>query len=364
MRTLVQLVVVQFKEFAREPGILFWSLGFPAIMAWILGIAFTKQGEIVRNVALVRGERPAHEVRQLLESASLVDSAGPHRVFRTSGEPASVASGSFRIAETTWEEAIVRVKRGQAILLMHERSDSVHVYFDPVNPEAELAYLHLAARLDTSARRSGTIIAEPLSERGLRYIDFLVPGLIAMGIMMSAMWGISYSLIEKRIKKLLRRMVATPMKKSVFLLSHFLSRTVLSAAESLLLFVFAWWYFDVTVEGSLAALTLLFVAGNMAFTGMAVLVSSRTRNAEVGNGLINAVVLPMMIGSGIFFSYHNFPEWLVPYIEPLPLTMLADSMRQVFIEGAGIAAVWMQALVLAAFGAALFVLGQRMYRWY
>jgi ABC-type multidrug transport system permease subunit len=178
------------------------------------------------------------------------------------------------------------------------------------------------------------------------------------------MWGISYSLIEKRTKKLLRRMVATPMKKSGFLISHFISRTALSAGESLLLLLFGWWYFDITVQGSFPALLTVFLAGNMAFIGLAIFVSARTTNTEVGNGLINAIVMPMMIGSGIFFSYHNFPDWLIPIIRQLPLTMLADSIRSIFIEGAGFGQVGWETAILSGMGILFFSLGLKIYKWY
>ncbi len=149
----------------------------------------------------------------------------------------------------------------------------------------------------------------------------------AISIINACLWGIGWNLIELRIKKLLRRMVATPLKKSVFLLSHGLNRMFISAAELLLLYVFAHFYFDITIQGSLLALSLIFLSGYSAFAGIAVLISSRAENTQSGNGLINSVTLPMFILSGIFFSYHNFPNWIIPYVEVLPLTILTNSLE-------------------------------------
>jgi ABC-type multidrug transport system permease subunit len=199
---------------------------------------------------------------------------------------------------------------------------------------------------------------------GTRYIDFLVPGLITMGVMMSSMWGISYGIIEKRSKKLLRRLVATPMKKSHFLIALITVRVTMNFIEAMVLILFALITFNMTIQGSISAMILIFIAGNIAFAGIAVFASSHTSNTEVGNGLINAVVMPMMILSGIFFSYHNFPDWSVKIIQMLPLTMLTDGIRSILNEGAGYNEVAIPFLVLSATGIIFFSAGLRIFKWH
>ena len=236
--------------------------------------------------------------------------------------------------------------------------------FDPNNTDARLTYLLLesAFRKQKSLNRKTEVL--PLTTIGIRYVDFLIPGLMAISIMNACLWGIGWNLIELRIKKLLRRMVATPLKKSVFLLSHGLNRMFISAAELLLLYVFAHFYFDITIQGSLLALSLIFLSGYSAFAGIAVLISSRAENTQSGNGLINSVTLPMFILSGIFFSYHNFPDWLIPYVEVLPLTILTNSLRGVITEGIGLAQAIQPAIGLFGIGGVCFALGLRLYRWH
>ena len=185
-----------------------------------------------------------------------------------------------------------------------------------------------------------------------------------MGIMMSVMWGISYGMIERRKLKLLRRMVATPMNKAYFLASIILARIIINALEAGVLFAFAYFYFDIVIQGSWLAFILLFASGNMAFAGIAILSSSRTSNTEIGNGVINAVVTPMMILSGIFFSYRNFPDWSVQIIQYLPLTMLTDGIRSVFNEGAGIMFVMPAVGLLSAIGIIAFSIGLKIFKWY
>ena len=185
-----------------------------------------------------------------------------------------------------------------------------------------------------------------------------------MGMMMSSIWGLGYGIIENRSKKLLRRMIATPMKKSYFLISLISVRSIMNLIEAGLLFLFSYLVFGITIQGSILALFLIFIAGNVGFAGIAILTSSRTGNPEVGNGLINAISTPMIVLSGIFFSYHNFPDWAVGFIKILPLTLLADGIRSIFIEGAGLPDVIVPFFALLITGVACFYIGLKLFKWY
>ena len=167
-----------------------------------------------------------------------------------------------------------------------------------------------------------------------------------MGISMSSIWGLGYGIIETRNKKLLRRLIATPMRKSYFLISLISVRTIMNFIEGTLLFLFSYLVFGITIQGNISALFLMFIAGNIGFAGLSILIASRTANPEIGNGLISAVTTPMFVLSGIFFSYHNFPDWAIGFIKILPLTLLADGVRSIFIEGAGFTEIALPFLVL------------------
>jgi len=371
---LRQLISAHFKETIREPGVLFWGIVFPILMSLGLGIAFTQKTDMIRNIAVVadrqeKNMKTSEEGRidafLRLYGKKIETGEGQAHFEFTLGDK-QLGNTTFLFWKTSWEEAMVRLKRGNLAVIIDDQNDRIRYHFDPMNPDAQLTYLKLSGILNrhviTVEKRDEII--EPMTVSGTRYIDFLIPGLIAMGIMMSCLWGISYGIIEKRTKKLLRRMVATPMKKSHFLIAKITVRMVMNFIESVLLFLFAWMVFDIRIQGSVSALILIFLAGNVAFAGISIFASSRTANTEIGNGLINAVVLPMMVLSGIFFSYHNFPDWSIPFIQKLPLTMLADATRSVFIEGAGFAEVYIQVTVLMALGVLFFAVGLRLFRWH
>ena len=344
MKSLYQLILAHFKTFFREPGILFWAVLFPIIMAWVLGIAFSNKGETVRAVYVI-GEKIPPAL------------TGEHETGKETGNPFLL-----KFIPSKNEEAVQAIKRGVISVYIEVADDSVIYHFDPHNPDAQLTHLMLERELTTKANNNFYI--QPLETKGTRYIDFLIPGLIALGIMNSCLWGISWTLIEMRMKKLLRRMVATPMKKSVFLSAQIITRIILGITETILLYSFAFYYFGTEIIGSVLALIVVFLAGIFAFSGIAIFAASRTAKSEIGNGIINAVTLTMTILSGIFFNYHNFPDWAIPIIQALPLTILADALRSIFVEGAGFGTVYTPILILCATGLLTFLAGLRAFKWY
>jgi ABC-2 type transport system permease protein len=371
---LWQLISALFREIIREPGVLFWGILFPILMSLGLGLAFTKKSDVIRKVAIINitentsagSEKSA--VASFLRNNCENSTSGEKDKWRWKYtiKDEKLGNSVFMFYDMKWEDAVRLLKRGTINVLLLGMNDSVEYHFDPLNPDAQLTYLKLSTIVGKGSVQPVHSESEikPLTATGTRYIDFLVPGLIAMGVMMSSMWGISYGIIEKRSKKLLRRLVATPMKKSHFLIALITVRIVMNFIESLVLFLFALIAFKMSIQGSISALILMFLSGNIAFAGIAVFVSSHTSNTEVGNGLINAVVFPMMVLSGIFFSYQNFPEWSLPFIKNLPLTMLTDGIRSIFNEGAGFHEVTIPILILLASGSLFFSVGLKIFKWH
>jgi ABC-2 type transport system permease protein len=363
---LIRLILAHFAELIREPAVLFWGVVFPILMAWGLGLAFTQKRDVVQKIVIVYEN---HSVQTdssrlfdfLTKNATLTN--GQYLVKLKSEKLGNVSLIFF---ENNWVNALTMLKKGTINLIIEEKAGNINYHFDPASTESQKIY-HLVTNLinygiDSYSVNQAEI--KPLTVLGTRYIDFLIPGLISMGVMMASTWGISYTIIDRRSKKLLRRMVATPMKKSNFLFALLTARFTLNTIEALLLVLFAWLTFNIQIQGSVGALIVVFIAGNIAFSGLSVLISSHTANPEIGNGLINAIVTPMMVLSGVFFSYHNFPDWSIPFISHLPLTMLADSIRSIFNEGLGFADVYKETIILLATGIVSFVVGMKIFKWY
>jgi len=373
-RQLIQLILAHFRQIIREPGVMFWGIVFPILMSLGLGIAFTKKADVFRDVAWIKmqnspaNNQPVSRIKTFLETHQAKaekDKEGAVR-YRITIPDDKLGNTTFTFRIMDWQKAMILLKRGNLTMIIGEKNEQIDYHFDPLNPDAQLIYLKLSNLFQNPSvlQQNSNANIKPLTVTGTRYVDFLVPGLIAMGVMMSIMWGISYEIIDNRAKKLLRRMVATPMKKSHYLIALITVRLGMNFVESGLLFLFTWLAFGIRVQGSIPALLTIFMAGNIAFAGIAIFMSSHTAKTEIGNGLINLVSMPMMVLSGIFFSYHNFPEWSSSIIQKFPLTMLADGIRSVFIEGAGFAEITIPSLILAGMGIIFFLAGLKIFRWH
>jgi ABC-type multidrug transport system permease subunit len=346
-----QLVIVRLREFLREPEAVFWVYGFPIVMVVALGIAF-------RN-------KPVEVI-----TVDVVDN-GP---LATWAQSALSADERFRPTKFSEDEARQRLRTGKTDLVVFVREPSstsadaarhFDYVYDPTKPASELARNTADDLLQRAAGRKDVATAkdETLEEPGGRYIDFLVPGLLGMSLMGGGLWGVGFVTVDMRIRKLLKRFLATPMKKSQFLGGIMISRMAFMVPEVIILLVFARFVFDVQIHGSLFDLLLLILLGAVSFSGMGLLVASRANTIEAVSGLMNLVMLPMWMLSGIFFSSERFPDAAQPFIKALPLTPLNDMLRAVMLEGSSLVNHLPQIAILAAWGIVTFALALRWFRW-
>jgi ABC-2 type transport system permease protein len=337
---LLQLTLARMREFYREPEAVFWVFGFPIVLAFALGIAFRNRGPVELNVGVLRG--PADSgVTALLDRS-----------------PALAA----RILDSAEARAALRTGR---IALLVIPGDPIVYRYDSTQSDSRLARLEADDVLQRARGRTdrAAVRDERVTEPGSRYIDFLIPGLLGMNLMGSGLWGIGFSVVQTRSKKLLKRYMATPMRKSHYLLAFMFSRLLFLVLEIAGLVGFGWLVFGVGVRGSFAALAALTVLGSVSFAGLGLLVASRARTIEAVSGLMNLVMLPMWILSGTFFSYARFPDALQPFVRALPLTALNDALRGVMIDGQPLARLGSQLAILAVWGLASFGVALRIFRW-
>ncbi len=359
---LAQLVLARLREFFREPEAIFWVYGFPIVMVVLLGIAF-------RN-------KPVEKI-----SVDIVTSLGAEQIAKTLREPEkrepSGSSSAAASANPRFETQINpvdicrrRLRTGKTDLIVSvEAAESGHPHyeflFDPARPESALARNAADNALQRAAGRvdPATVTDRAFDEPGSRYIDFLVPGLLGMSLMGGGLWGVGYVTVDMRIRKLLKRFLATPMKRSDFLAGIMISRLLFMVPEVLVLLMFAWLAFGVEVHGSILAVVVLILLGAAMFAGIGLLVASRARTLETVSGLMNLVMLPMWMMSGIFFSSDRFPAFAQPLVKSLPLTPLIDALRAVMQEGTSLATMPGTLLTLAGWTIVSFALALRWFRW-
>ncbi len=337
---LAQLALARIRTFFREPSAVFWSFGFPILLTIALGIAFRTRPPEPVGVAVEAG--PGAEVIR----ATLAAGEGINAVLL----PADEARAALRTGRV-------------AIVVVPGEPPSYRL--DPTRPESRLARAVVDDLLQRAAGRRDVLAtrAEPETEPGARYVDFLVPGLLGMNTMSAGMWGIGWVIVEDRQKKLLKRMVATPMRRRDYLAGFVIMRLLFALVEIPLLVGFAMFVFGTPLRGSVASLAVVTLLGTLAFSGLGLLVASRARNTQTVGGLMNLVMLPMFVLSGVFFSSANFPAAMQPIIRVLPLTALNDALRAVMNQGAGLTALWREVALLAAVAAGSFSLALRWFRW-
>jgi ABC-type multidrug transport system permease subunit len=341
---LTQLFLARLKEFYREPEALFWVYGFPLLLAIGLGIAFwdrepePPQVDVQATPGSARAEELAEQLRADKLPVEVHDEADCRR----------------------------RLSTGKTALYVVPTEDGVTYVYDRARPDSQLARYRVDA--DIIRWRAGAAVnwqttLQPLTEPGSRYIDFLIPGLMGLNLMGGGLWGIGFVIVDMRVRKLLKRLVATPMRRGHFLLAMLAARLVLLVPDMLVLLGFGCLIFRVPVRGSMVTLCLVILAGAAAFTGMGLALASRTDKTETISGLINLVMLPMWLVSGTFFSSKHYPEAAQPFIQGLPLTQLNDALREVMLEGATLGQVAWRLGILLLWAAVPFAIALKWFRW-
>ena len=348
---LVELTRSRLLEFLREPEAVFWVFIFPVLLALALGIAFRSKPVDTLRVA-VRTGVPA-EARI---SAMLRGSAGLTVVEL----PADEADRALRTGKVDVVVEGVSVAAGA-----NGEPLAVNYRFDTTRAEGRAARLAADDALQRALGRPDLLSArdERVALPGNRYIDFLIPGLVGLNLMGSGMWGLGFAVVQARVRKLLKRFAATPMRRSHYLLSFMLSRLVGLVLEVAVVVGFGWLLFGVAVHGSLLDLAVVSLLGALTFAGLGLLVAARPRTIEGVSGWMNLVQLPMWLFSGTFFSYERFPAAVQPAIRVLPLTALNDALRAVINDGTPLAANWPALLVMALWGGISFAVALRLFRW-
>ena len=338
---LVELTRARVRELTREPEAVFWVFVFPIVLAAILGLAFRSRPPDVLPVAVVDGPQAKARVAALSAGSDLAPKV---------------------LSET---EARLALARGRVVLVVSGDESTPSYAYDPTQPESRAARLAVDSALQGAAGRRDVFTAKraEIVEPGARYVDFLVPGLLGMNLMGTGMWGIGFSLVVARNGNLLKRLVAAPARKSDVLAAQLTSRLIFLIPEAGALLLFAYFALGVPLRGSIILLIAISLLGALAFSGLGLLTAARPRTIEGVSGIMNLVMVPMWIFSGIFFSTERFPATMQPFVQALPLTALNDALRGVMLEGTGLAPLLPELALLAAWGTVSFLLAVRFFRW-
>lgn len=339
---LRQLVLSRIRLFLREPEAIFWVYGFPILMLVCLGIAFR--------------DNPKDQI--------VVDVVGQGDLKSWEQKFAGDSRFQVKVAPEEWRK---RLQAGKADLVVEVAEDArggYRLWEEPRRTESRLARNAVeAALLRAESPDWQAPDVRQLDQAGSRYIDFLLPGMIGMGLMGGGLWGIGFVVVDMRVRKLLKRFLATPMRRSDFLLALMLSRLMFTLADVAVLVVFGYFVFGVHCQGSYLQLTAAVLLGGAAFAGIGLLVASRAQTIETATGLMNLVMLPMWVLSGVFFSSERFPEAMQPLINLLPLTALNQLLRGIMLDGDSLVRLWPQVAIMAGYAVLAFPVALKIFRW-
>jgi ABC-type multidrug transport system permease subunit len=337
---LTELTLARTRELIREPEAVFWVFVFPIVLAGVLGLAFRSRPPDPLPVAVVAGTQADARLAAL--------SAG----------------GELRPTILPEADARRALARGRVVLVVSADETPSYAY-DPTQPESRTARLAVDAALQRAAGRPDAFTPgrTEVTEAGARYVDFLVPGLLGMNLMGTGMWGIAFSLVVARNGNLLKRMVAAPVRRSHLLGAQLTSRLIFLVPEAAALLLFAYFALGVPLRGSIVLLVSTALLGALAFSGLGLLSAARPRTIEGVSGIMNLVMVPMWIFSGVFFSTERFPAGLQPFVQALPLTALNDALRAVMLDGSGLSPLLPEFAILAAWGVVSFALALKYFRW-
>ena len=342
-RSIVQLTLVRFREFIRQPEAVFWTFVFPILLAVGLGLAFRSRAPERPRVGIVSTRLGADRVITSLKKDSTV-------IIEEMDD--STAARALRTAKV-------------ALLVVPQGDSGVQYVYDPQRGESANARLIVDRAVQVAAGRSDPVrVADrKVTEKGSRYIDFVIPGLLGMNLMGSGIWGIGFAIVDSRSKRLLKRFMATPMSRAEYLMAFLFSRLFFLVIEVVTLLGFGALVFGVPLRGSLVELGAISLISALAFGGLGLLIASRAKTVEGVSGLMNFVMLPMWIFSGVFFSSSNFPAVVQPVIKALPLTAVNDALRANMLEGTHISGLGLEMAIITGWLVISFVAALKLFRW-
>lgn len=343
---IAELTKGRWREFRREPSAFFFVLFMPILWMAILGFAFSSSAPERYGVGWLKS---------------------PERTITAGAALAALrADPRLSVTEGTMDELLPYLKRGDLQLITAMPDAEAEYSFDPVNRVSGHARAYVDGVIQRAAGRRDPVVTQdqPMTITGTRYIDFLVPGLMALSIMTSSLFGTGMLIVSNRRENLLKRYLATPMRPVEYIISHLFGRSFILAMEVVTILFASFAMFRFQVAGSYLSLAVFAVLGAGSFTTLAILCGSRTANPATMNGMTNLISIPMMLVSGVWFSRANFPEWISEAARFLPLSALVDGLRRIALEGASLGSLTHEIAVLTAYLLAATIAASRTFKWY
>ncbi len=321
-------------EFYRDRAALSWAFIFPLLIIVGCALAFSRPDETLIRLGII-GENSD------LKSVNLAEQ---------------------RYVELTYfdstKRALEQIRHHQIDLLIEPKSEGLNYWLNPESASA-LAARELLLALDADKN----LHEQTLSGQAIRYVDWVMPGVLAMNMMFAALFGIGYVIVRYRQNGVLKRFQATPVSSLQFISAQMASRLLIVVAVNSLIFIGCDYFLDLLMLGSYSTLLLIALIGAVSLLSLGLVIASRTASEELAGGLLNTLTWPMMFFSEIWFSLENAPEWMQQFAALMPLTHIVQAARAVMIEGATLAMISHHLMALSLMTLMMLLLAARLFRW-
>lgn len=361
MSTVLNLYIANMKEFIRDRAAIFWTFAFPIVFIVLFGAIFSGSGSPSYTVGLVN------------------EDGGPVAASLTSVfqqvKPFTIKTGTFASELAALKQGnldmLIVLPAGLSKTVVAGQTAQIQMYFDPSKNQTNAQIeQNIVAQVLSEYNQHVTHTVPPLAlatnsitSHALRSIDYLMPGILAMSLMQLGLFATATPLVSLRQEGVLRRLGATPLPRWQLLLGQVFMRLTIGLVQAALIIGLSVVAFGVQIEGNYLALTGLVFLGAVTFIGMGYLIASIARTVESASGISSAINFPMMFLSGVFFPIALLPAFLAPVVRALPLTYLADAIRQVTVGSAPDFPMWVDIAVLGGWAVVCAALAARFFRW-
>lgn len=336
IKRILAVVIARNREFYRDKAGLGWNIFMPFVIVFGFAFIFSGSDEKLYSVGILGN---VDEIQK----------------------PAFLELPYLRLVPLGNKVSGIEKVRYHQLDLLLEFDGKTRYWVNSLSPKGQVAEKVLLQSFSKSP--PDDLVREAVSGRPVRYVDWLLPGVLAMNVMFSCLWGVGWVIVRYRKNGVLRRLRATPLTAMEFLTAQIISRLLVVISVTLLVFIGTNALLDFPMRGSYITLALVFLSGMVALISMGLIVAARVRSEELADGLLNLVSWPMMILCGVWFSLEGTNIWAQRVAEILPLTHMVDAARRVMLDGAGFIEVVPEISILLAIGIVLLTLSARTFRW-
>lgn len=365
MKAYRQLTLAQLRLFGRNRQVLFWTLVFPIFFMVMLGSFLGKGDSTSLSVTVIDQD-------QTTASKALLSSMKQLSILKITER--SDLNAAMKDLKHGDRQLVVAVPKGYEAAVSAKsasmQGSKLTVYYDETSQTTNQIGLPIMSQIADGISKQIvgytpviTIQSQAVQSLNLKYIDFLVPGIVAMMIMSNNLNGVAGQIASWRERGILRRLQSTPLQPRSFIAAQITARLLLNGAQAIIVLLIGSLIFGTQVNGSWILLLMFVILGTLTFMSIGFIIAALAKTPESAGPIAGFVSFPLLFLGGVFFPIKNMPDWLQPVVKLLPISHLSSALRQIMNVGASLADVWREAALLGGWMLAAFIIASLTFKW-